>query len=34
MSILRDITIYSILRLYAEQNDISNKVDIIWKFYA
>jgi len=34
MSILRDITIYSILRSYAEQNEkivISHKIDIIWK---
>jgi len=34
MSIFRDITIYSILRSYAEQNQlivIFHKIDIIWK---
>jgi len=37
MSILRDITIYSVLRSYAEQNEkivVSHKVHIIWKLYA
>jgi len=37
MCILQDITIYSILRSYAEQNKwivISPKIDIIWKLYA
>jgi len=36
MSIFREITIYSILRSYAEQNDkivISHKIGIIWEFY-
>jgi len=37
LSIFRDITIYSILRSYTEQNKeivISHKIDIIWKLYA
>jgi len=37
MSILRDITIYSILRSHAKQTElivISHKIDIIWKLYA
>jgi len=37
MFILRDITIYSNLRSFAEQNEsivISHKIDIIWKLFA